>query len=127
MSNIVCQSLETARVTGSYSLEDFQLALPEYHSKDILKVLEALGVCIQVNINIICYLPINPFTNKMIFSARPSPTLSTSSDATTFWIDWMDSGTGRTPGTWEDSTPELSSKLDLMQNISSLSCFQGYR
>jgi len=39
--------METARVTGSYSLEDFQLALPEYHSKDILKVLEALGICIQ--------------------------------------------------------------------------------
>ena len=40
--------IESARVTGSYSLDDFQLALPEYDSKDILKVLEALGICIQV-------------------------------------------------------------------------------
>ena len=38
-----------SRPTGSYSLEDFQLALPEFEARDTLNVLEALGICIKVN------------------------------------------------------------------------------
>ena len=37
-----------ALVSGSYTREEFQLALPEYEARDILRVLSALGICIQV-------------------------------------------------------------------------------
>ena len=37
-----------ARMTGAYSLTDFQLALPEYEARDTLNILEALGICIKV-------------------------------------------------------------------------------
>lgn len=38
-----------ARVTGCYSIEDFQSAFPEADSLNILHVLEALQLCTQVN------------------------------------------------------------------------------
>ena len=37
-----------ALMSGSYTREEFQLALPEYEARDILRVLSALGICIQV-------------------------------------------------------------------------------
>jgi hypothetical protein len=39
-----------ARPTGCYSLEDFQLALPEYEANSTINILEALGLCIKVHI-----------------------------------------------------------------------------
>ena len=41
-----------SRPTGSYSLPDFQLALPEYDARDTINVLEALGICIQVHLSL---------------------------------------------------------------------------
>ena len=35
---------------GSYSIEDFQHALPEFDAKDTINILEALGVCIKVGL-----------------------------------------------------------------------------
>jgi hypothetical protein len=41
-----------ARPTGCYSLEDFQLALPEYEANSTINILEALGLCIKVHIEL---------------------------------------------------------------------------
>lgn len=40
-------NLETARVTGCYTVDDFQLLFPETDSADLLQVLEALHLCTQ--------------------------------------------------------------------------------
>ena len=37
-----------ALISGSYTREEFQLLLPEYEARDMLRVLSALGICIQV-------------------------------------------------------------------------------
>jgi len=36
-----------ALISGSYTREEFQLLLPEYEARDMLRVLSALGICIQ--------------------------------------------------------------------------------
>ena len=38
----------TALVSGNYTREQFQLAFPEYEAQNILQVLAALGICIEV-------------------------------------------------------------------------------
>ena len=40
--------LKKSRVTGCYSLEDFQLAAPTWDSIELLPILESLGMCTQV-------------------------------------------------------------------------------
>jgi death-associated protein kinase len=38
-----------ARVTGCYSVDDFQVAFPECDALDVLQVLEALQMCTQAS------------------------------------------------------------------------------
>ena len=67
-----------ARMTGAYSLTDFQLALPEYEARDTLNILEALGICIKVwNISI----------KKKFISLSISPSRSTS---LSIWLSQSD-------------------------------------
>ena len=37
-----------AQVSGTFTKEEFQLAVPEHDARDILRVLSALGICIEV-------------------------------------------------------------------------------
>ena len=58
-SNVIGQLLSLdfvaqARVTGCYTVEDFQVAFSECDALDILQVLEALQLCTQVNSVILC-------------------------------------------------------------------------
>ena len=54
LCSTVCGSLlsdefrSTALVSGNYTREQFQLAFPEYEANNILQVLSALGICIEV-------------------------------------------------------------------------------
>ena len=43
--------LDTTKSTGCYTSHDFQLAAPEWHSDNLLPVLEALGMCTQVQLS----------------------------------------------------------------------------
>ena len=40
-----------SRVTGSYSLEDFQLAVPHWEAIELLPILEAIGVCTRCQVD----------------------------------------------------------------------------
>ena len=56
-----------ARVTGCYSIEDFQSAFPEADSLNILHVLEALQLCTQVDIIFYKEYPLYIYTTLVLF------------------------------------------------------------
>ena len=55
--------------TGTYSVDHFQQALPEYDAKDTINILEALGICIKVATHLdTCNKPFLILSCPIIFS-----------------------------------------------------------
>ncbi|XP_071743998.1 death-associated protein kinase 1 isoform X5 [Lepeophtheirus salmonis] len=56
LCNSVCgkilsrENMSTSRSTGCYSIEDFQLAFPQWEARDLLPILESLGLCTQCDL-----------------------------------------------------------------------------
>ena len=53
-----------ARVTGAYAAEEFQLALPQWESADVLPILEAVGITTRVRHGYLHGKPIFYFSVK---------------------------------------------------------------
>ena len=50
-----------ARVTGCYTVDDFQVAFSECDALDVLQVLEALQMCTQVRVTVNCCYIVDDF------------------------------------------------------------------